>query len=142
MVPTTVKWGSALVLLSILAAGCSFGPPPSCGDNIGGVADTALFDQYFHSMVLVSQTTGEPGLEGNDGAQFAQGDPLVIRTDAKSEVAVRACVQGRDEIPLDQTQTVPLGPGEFPIGSYSTGGYVVRVIVDGTLLKNFPFYTE
>jgi len=145
MMPTTVKWGSAFVLLSLLAAGCSFGPPPSCGDDIGGIADTALFDQHFNSMLLVSQTTGEAGPEGDNGVQFAQGDPLVIQVDAKSEVAVRACVQpfsGQDEIPFDQTQTLSPGPGEFPIGPYSAGGYVVRVIVDNTLVKNFSFHTE
>jgi len=32
-----------------LAASCSFGPPKGCGDNIGGTANEALFDQHFSS---------------------------------------------------------------------------------------------
>jgi len=145
MTTSTTRWASALALLSLLAAGCSFGPPPSCGDEIGGIADASLFDEHFNRMLLVSQTSGQPGPDGDNGVMFAQDEPLVIQTDAKFEVAIRACVQptsGQDEIPFDQTQTLPLGPGEFPIGTYSAGQYVVRVIVDNTLVKNFSFQTE
>lgn len=131
------------VFLALIIAGCSFGPPPSCGDDIGGVADTAVFDTYFNAMALLNETTGLSGPEGDRGAQFAPGDALAIQADTKSDVEVRACVQPTSgqsgTIPFDQTQALSQGQANFPIGSYSPGAYVVRVIVEGTLVKNFPF---
>jgi len=54
---------------------------------------------------------------------------------------VRACVQprGPGEITFDQTQTMPQGQGVFPVGTFKPGTYVIRVIVDGVLVKYFPF---
>ncbi len=137
----TVLAALFVIAAAILACG-SFGPPPSCGDNIGGTADTAKFDQYFTSMMLVSQASGQPGPEGENGAQFSAGDPLVILMDSKSDVAVRACIQpmsGGDSISFDQTQNFTQGAGTFTIGAFEQGVYVIRVIVDGILVKNFPF---
>ncbi len=132
---------SVILILALILAGCGFGPPPSCGDTIGGTADTARFDQYFTSMQLVSQGTGQPGPEGENGAQFSSGDVLEIRTEGKSEGAVRACVQprGPGDIAYDQTLTLPEGAGVFVVGSYQPGIYVIRVIVEGVLVKNFAF---
>ncbi|HSB88947.1 MAG TPA: hypothetical protein VLD63_02860 [Anaerolineales bacterium] len=136
---------SALAATALLASACSFGPPPSCGDNIGGTADTVVFDQYFNSMALVSHATGQTGPEGDSGSQFAQGDQLEIQIDAKSAVDVRACIQptsGGNKIAFDQTQSMSQGPNVFPVGAFDKGTYVIRVIVGDTLVKNFPFATE
>ncbi len=136
---------SAVLLTALTVTACSFGPPPSCGEGIGGTADQEQFATHFEEMSLVSQTTGEPGTEGDQGAQFAQGDPLAIVAAARSEVTVRACVQplsGGGEIALDATQTLAEGTGEISLGTFEPGTYVVRVIVDGTLVKNFPFVVE
>ena len=145
MVSHRVRWLAGLVLLGLLLSACSFGPPPSCGDTIGGTADTATFDRYFARMALVNQVTGEPGVEGNEGEQFAAADPLAIQLEAKSDVAVRACVQpraGGKTLAFDQTQTLAAGKGSFALGSFKSGSYVIRVIVEGTLVKNFPFTTQ
>ncbi len=131
-----------LFVSATFLAACSFGPPPSCGDDIGGTADSGKFDQTFTAMSLVSEATGEAGPEGESGAQFASGESLAIQIESKTDVEVRACVQplsGTKEIPLDQTQTFSQGTSSFGIGSFDPGTYVIRVIVDGTLVKNFPF---
>jgi hypothetical protein len=138
----------ALVLLAVVTfptAGCAVGPPPSCGDNIGGTADTAKLDQFFTSLALVSQATGQPGAPGDEGAQFAQGTTLAIQADSKSEVSLRACIQptsGGGSLALDKTQTLSAGKGTLDLGSFKPGTYVVRGIVGGTLVKNFPFVVK
>jgi hypothetical protein len=131
-----------VVLIPILLlSACAFGPPPSCGDNLGGTADTTKFDQYFTSMQLVDEADGQPGPEGENGAQFGSGDALAIQADAKSEVELRACIQprGPGDIAFDNTQTMPAGQGTFSVGTFEAGPYVIRVIVEGVLVKNFPF---
>ncbi|MEW6718784.1 MAG: hypothetical protein AB1345_14955 [Chloroflexota bacterium] len=134
----------AFMVITALACG-SFAPPESCGENIGGTADEVKFAQYFESMELVNQSTGQPGQEGEEGMEFAKGDTLAIRVASKSEVAVRACVQSRTgggKIPFDQTQTLSQGQGTFSIGTLEPGSYVIRVIVNDTLVKNFPFVVK
>lgn len=125
-----IKFLAILLVAGLVVSGCSFGPPPSCGDNIGGTADTARFDQYFANMQLVSQASGQPGPEGESGAQFSAGEALTIQVESKSDVAVRACVQprGPGEITFDQTQTLPQGQGSFSVDTFKPGPYVIRVL--------------
>ena len=126
----------------VAASGCVFGPPPNCGDTIGGVADTAKYDQYFNNMTLISQTSGNSGPEGENGQQYAINEALAIQLDVKSEVTVRACIQpfnGDNSLTLDENKTFSTGQGSFDLGSFQKGNYVIRVIVDNTLVKNFPF---
>jgi hypothetical protein len=132
---------SVTALLVLILAGCGFGPPPSCGEGIGGTADTARFDQLFTNMQLVDQGSGQPGLEGERGARFPAGAVLEIRIESRSEVAVRVCIQpgGPGELALDDTRTMAAGAGSFVIGVFEPGAYITRVIVDGVLVKNFPF---
>jgi len=132
-----------LVAFLVLGAGilaCSFGPPDDCGDNVGGTADTAKFDQYFTQMAFVNQD-GQAGSQGENGMEFAAGDVLELRADTLSDVAVRACVQNftKGDIAFDQTQTFIIGASGLSLGSFEPGNYVVRVIVEDTLVKNFPF---
>lgn len=127
--------------LSVLACG-SISPPETCGDEIGGVADETLFGQYFESMELVNANTWQPGIEGENGTEFAEGESLLIMFDARTEVQVRACIQhtvGGGEIAFDETVSFPVGSNEFQIGSFAPGTYVIRIIVENTLVKNFPF---
>lgn len=134
-----------LLVVTIVVSACSFGPPPSCGENIGGTADEAKFDEHFSSMSLVSQSIGQPGPEGDNGLEFSRADTLLMQVESRTDVELRACVQprgGGGRIPFDQTQTFSQGQGTFNIGSFEPGAYVIRVIVDGTLVKNFPFGTE
>ena len=132
-----------VLVLGLFLSACSlgsFGPPASCGDNIGGTADTTKFDQFFSKMALVNQN-GESGPEGDNGMEFASSDTLDLRADSNSDVAVRACIQSFNGGPIafDQTQTFTQGSSGLSLGSFQLGNYVVRVIVDDTLVKNFPF---
>ncbi len=146
MLTSKIKLLVTILVLGLVLSACSsgssvsIGPPESCGDDIGGTADTAKFDQYFTNMALVNQN-GESGPEGDNGMEFASTDILDLRADSISDVSVRACIQSRSGGPIafDQTQTFTQGPSGLTFGSFQPGNYVVRVIVDGTLVKNFPF---
>jgi hypothetical protein len=127
---------ATIFALALLLTGCSlgsFGPPASCGDNIGGTADVVRFDQYFTRMVLVNQN-GEAGPEGENGMEFTSTDTLELRANSNSVIAVRACIQNFNGRPIafDGTQTFTQGSSGFSLGSFQSGNYVVRVIVDGT----------
>lgn len=142
---TTLMVTTGILVLVLFAAACTFGPPPSCGDTIGGTADTVQFDRYFSGMTLISQATGQAGAPGDDGPQFAQGEDIAIQIESIADVTVRACVQprtGAKDLPFDQSQTFTTGQGVFPIGSLAPGSYVIRVIVDDTLVRNFPFVVK
>jgi hypothetical protein len=138
-------WKIVLVfsLLGLMISACgSFGPPQSCGDNIGGTADQAKYAQSFSSMQLINQTTGLTGTEGENGTQFTSSDNLAIQAGTLSNVNIRVCVQHTDStkpIPFDQTRTLSQGQTDFSIGQLEAGNYVIRVIVDNILVKNFPF---
>ena len=132
-----------LVAILVLAAGiwaCSFGPPESCGENIGGTANIEMFSQYFTNMAFVNQA-GEAGLAGENGMVYTSADKLELRADSLSDVDVRVCIQNftNGNIAIDQAQTFPQGAGGISLGSFGPGIFVVRVIVDGALVKNFPF---
>jgi hypothetical protein len=112
------------------------------GDEIGGVADTVKFDEYFNTMALVNQATGNPGPDSDNGQQYAENETLVIQLEVKSEVTVQACIQpmgGGNSLPLDESKTFSAGQASFDLGSFQKGNYVIRVIVDNILVKNFPF---
>jgi hypothetical protein len=141
-----IKSLGTILMLGLFLSACSlgsFGPPASCGDNISGTADTVKFDQYFTKMALVDQS-GVSGPEGENGMEFASTDTLNLRADSNSDVAVRACIQNFNGRPIafDQTQTFTKGSDGFSLGSFQSGSYVVRVIIDGTLVKNFPFFIK
>jgi hypothetical protein len=144
MSTSKIKMLAVLLVLGISMLACgSFGPPESCGENIGGVADETLFGQYFASMELVSANTWQPGEQSENGMIFPAEEPLLIMFDAKSDVEVRACIQntagGSGKLALDQALPFLTGTNEFPLGAFQPGGYVIRVIVENTLVKNFPF---
>ena len=135
------------ILLGAATLACgSIAPPASCGEGIGGTADEARFAEHFATMQLVNAATGQPGPEDPEGgAQFASGDELTVQAESLGEVEVRLCVQrrtGGGAIPFDQTQTAPEGSASLALGTFEPGGYVIRVIVDGTLVKNFPFVVK
>jgi hypothetical protein len=145
MVTREVKALAGLALLALIVSACAFGPPPSCGDTIGGTADTAAFDRYFSEMTLINETSGVPSPGDGEGAQFGSADPLALQVEAKSQVAVRTCIQpmsGSKTLAFDQTQTLAAGKGSLSLGTFKPGSYVIRVIVEGTLVRNFPFTTK
>ena len=137
------RWyiGVSIILMLVLTACGSFSPPESCG--VGGTADETKFAQHFTWMEIVNEATGSPGESDPEGGfQFTSSDPLAITTDNINEVSLRACVaerKGGGKIPLDKTQDLSSGSGSISLGSFEPGSYVVRVIVDGILVRNIPF---
>lgn len=132
-------------MVNMLACG-SFAPPASCGEGIGGTADEALFDQYFSDMGLILEAAGEVPARGDESSAVVSPDePLSIKMQVLQAVEVRACVQervGGGGIPADKTASVQPGEAFLSLGTFSKGSYVVRVIVDGTLVKNLTFEVE
>ncbi len=133
-----------LFAASLLLAACgNFGPPPACIEGLGGTADTAAFDAHFTYMELVSAASGEPGGPAEHGTAFAAGETLAISVDSLGAVGLRACLQAAREIPIDQTYELSAGEQTLVLGALDEPGmYVVRVIVDGVLVKNLPFTLE
>ena len=130
------------VLFLSFSTSCNFGPPPSCGENIGGVANNEVFSTYFSDMVLIDQSTGQTGTSGENGLEFQKSSKLGIQYEAISEVTLRACIQpmgGSSTIAFDQSKALSTGQGQFELDAFESGNYVIRVIVGDTLIKNFPF---
>ena len=137
------RWhiGISIILVLALTACGSFTPPESCG--AGGTADEPKFTQHFIWMEIVNQATGSPGEPDPEGGpRFTSSDQLAIITDNINEVSLRACIverKGGGKIPFDKTQDLPSGSGSISLGSFEPGSYVVRVIVEGILVRNLPF---
>jgi hypothetical protein len=132
------------LIIAVVSTSCSFGPPPSCGDAIGGMADEDLFSIYFSDMTLRNQNTGEAGTPGENGPEFSKTDILEIQYQAIAGTELRACVQprGAGTLPFDQTREIPAGSGTFTLDTFDPGNYVIRVIVDDTLIKNLTFHIQ
>lgn len=133
------------IVVALAASACgSFKPPEDCG--VGGTADEAKFARHFAQMELVNKATGQPGEESaEDGVQFSATDVVAIRAESLGTTSVRACVQerkGGGKIALDVTVTAEEGERLLPLGLFPEGSYVVRVIVDGTLVKNLTFVVQ
>ena len=133
-----------VMVLSIQACG-SLSEPESCGE-IGGTANEVLFDQNFVLMELVNATTGDPGEYNSEGeVQVGSSDSLSIPFEIKNDVSIRVCLQerkGGGKILFNETKSFTSGENSLTLGTYSKGGYVVRVIMDEALIKNLPFRIE
>jgi hypothetical protein len=94
-------------------------------------------------MAFVNQD-GAAGPEGENGMEFTASDTLELRAGTLADVAVRACMQNFNDrtIAFDQTQTFAQGASGVSLGSFKPGNYVVRVIVEDTLVKNFTNHDQ
>jgi len=133
-----------LAMVVLVAAACApLSAPPECADGLGGTADQNLFAQYFTAMELVSATSGQPGTPAENGASFPVTELLAVNVSAVAEVPVRFCVQGfyaGGVIADDLTADMVPGENRVHLDAFDTAAdYVVRVIVDGVLVKNLPF---
>ena len=96
-------------------------------------------------MDLVDAVTWQPGTSGENGTVFSNDEDLLIMFDAAENVEIRACIQqtvGAGQIAFDQTNAFQSGSNEFALGNFDPGTYVIRVIVDGILVRNFPFQVD
>lgn len=139
---TRGAWRPLLTVIVWASAACgSIAPPEACAST--GSADEARFGQLFSSMDLVVDATGETGTEDPQGGVSLPSDtPLAIRFEGLGDAEVRVCVEqrrGGGEIVFDQTFLAGAGAGSFSLGSFPPDTYVVRVLVDGALVRNLPF---
>lgn len=144
-VPKAFSLLLVLSSLTLAALACgSFAPPESCIDT--GTADEEAFTAQFNSMHVVNAATGEPGEPHPEGGlSFSSGDQLAVVVESLGEVDVRFCVtqrRGGGEIVYDETHTVQEGETTIRLTSFDRDTYVIRVIVNNTLVKNLPFITE
>lgn len=138
---------AVLVAIGLIVPACgSFAPPESCGEWIGGTADEARFAQHFTEMHLVSEATGRPGPEDPEaGIQVTATERVAVEAATLADVTVWTCVQerrGGGKIAFNQEHRAAQGGARLSLGSFKSGSYVVRVIVDGTLLKNLTFLVK
>ncbi|MBI4338299.1 MAG: hypothetical protein HY683_10790 [Chloroflexi bacterium] len=128
-----------LVALALVAAACG-GPTQQATEcSAGGSADDVAFAQHFSKMDFGSGS----GATGEGGREFTPTEAVVLVTVAKSEVATRFCAQERGRLGTvvhDQVHTLPAGETRTDLGAFQKkADYVVRVSVDGVLVKNLTF---
>ncbi len=130
------------LVLSLVVIACgSFAPPESC--EAGGTADEVKFNELFTEMGLVNTATGQPAQRKNEGEdKFSVDGSVTLQVDSLTDVTLKVCVEerrGGGEIAFDQTIDINAGEGNLEIGALEVDSYVLRVIVDGVLVKNLPF---
>src|SRR3990172_2303949 len=119
------------------------GPEDEQPCSTTGTADDALFNQHFIRMALVDRATGLPGQTDPElGERYPRTSFLELRMDAKAPVSVRACVEVRDgsgKVTRSVTHSAIAGSSGAELGTFepNAAGYVLRVTVGGTLVKNF-----
>ena len=136
-----------LLILTVISAACNaFGEPESCGETIGDTPDNDTYVEYFTSMILVNENSGAPVYEDLDGVVvYRATDKLAIDITTHEAVSVQVCVQEREnggKIAFNQTVELIPGFALIYMGGFEPGRYDVRVIVEDTLIKNFPFSTR
>lgn len=94
-------------------------------------------------MGLVNTETDQSTQHKDEGAdKFSVDGSVTLLVDSLTDVTIKVCVEerrGGREIAFDQTIDVNAGEGDLEIGTLEEGSYVVRVIVDGVLVKNLLF---
>ncbi len=134
-----------MFILSTILLSCGpLSPPESCG--AGGTADRGKFNQLFRDMLLVYDLTGELPLMQTEGEpHFSENPSIGVQVNSLQALDIRFCVEerrGGGEIIFDDIMSISEGTGRVPIGSFLSGGYVVRVILDEVLLINMPFTVD
>ena len=131
---------ASLVSFSVLVfaiVSCNFRPPESCAVS-GGTADESAFAQHFTQMAVVAE--GQVAAE--EEGVFNSTDTLEVVAVSLADTATNLCLQerkGGGKIRYNETPTLHEGEDRATLGSFGGGDYVIRVIVDGVLVKNLPF---
>jgi len=140
-----MKFVFSILLVLLFAVSCDVGPPRECDVEISDSADEELFSQYFSNMSLAD----EKGFEGiphdEYGVVFDPSIPLVVSFNALKSGSIKFCVQSRSGskfIPATRDAIFEAGSSSITISNFMDGSYVIRVIVEDTLVKNFSFGTE
>lgn len=106
---------------------------------VGGGADEALFTQNFSRMDLASGTPDT----GEGGVRHSRTEPVVVVATTLHGVEAHFCARERSRastIMYAQPHTLPAGESRVDLGPVArTGDYVIRVSVEGKLVKNLTF---
>lgn len=131
---------SAVLILSFVSSCRALRPPDSCG--LGSFANETAYGLYLDDLDLldVSGNTGEPDRDG--APQFEEGEAINLWLQVKSDTRIRICVEetrGGGEIAFDETAAYTTGQNAVTFGVLERGPYVIRISIDGTLVRNIPF---
>ncbi len=131
---------SAVLILSFVSSCRALRPPESCG--LGSFANDTGFGLYLDDLDLLD-VEGRPGEPDRDGApRFEEGQAINLWLQVKSDTRIRVCVEetrGGGEIVYDETASFTSGQSAIPFGVLERGPYVIRIGIDGTLIRNMPF---
>lgn len=130
-----------LILMLMLLTSCrALRPPESCG--LGGFANETAYGLYFDNLNLLD-VEGNPGSPDRDGVpRFEEGQTINLWLQIKTDTRVRICVEetrGGGEIAYDDIVSLKTGQSAVTFGALERGPYIIRLSIDGTLVKNFPF---
>jgi hypothetical protein len=97
-------------------------------------------------MVLYDEVRGgSPLINTEAGPTFFPDRPVSVQADVISSVEVQFCVEerrGGGEITFDEVRTMQAGMNIYSLGNFEQGSYVIRVILEGSLIRNLPFVVE
>jgi hypothetical protein len=129
-----------LLLLSILSSCRALRPPESCG--LGSFANDTGYGLYLNDLDLLD-VEGNAGEPDRDGApRFEEGQVVNLWLQVKSDTRIRICVEetrGGGTIAYDETTSFTSGQSAVTFGALERGPYVIRISIDGTLIRNIPF---
>lgn len=127
-------------MLMLLTSCRALRPPESCG--LGGFANETAYGLYFDNLNLLD-VEGNPGSPDRDGVpRFEEGQTINLWLQIKTDTRVRICVEetrGGGEIAYDDIVSLKTGQSAVTFGALERGPYIIRLSIDGTLVKNFPF---
>ena len=133
---------ATVVLAALAIAACGSGSSGTSPCGAGGTADQAAFTSHFSAMDLVDVATGQPvPQDADNGSAFTAAQQVGVSATATAAVTVRYCVQQRSGSATtvsDTTASMSAGTGTTTLGTLPAGSMVVRVIVDGVLVRSLP----
>lgn len=131
---------SAIFILTFVSSCRALSPPESCG--LGGYANDTAYGLYLDKFDLLD-VNGNPGEPDRDGLpRFEEGQALNLWLQVKAAARIRICVEetrGGGEIAFDETTPLTAGQSAISLGVLESGPYVIRMSIDGTLLRNVAF---
>lgn len=131
---------SAVLILSFVSSCRALRPPDSCG--LGSFANDTAYGLYLDDLDLldVNGNVGEPDRDGTP--RFEEGQAINLWLQVKADTRIRICLEetrGGGEIAFDETSSFSTGQSAVTFGVLERGPYVIRISIDGTLVRSLPF---
>lgn len=130
----------SMLILSFVSSCRALRPPDSCG--VGSFVNDTAYSLYLDDLDLLD-VNGNPGEPDRDGApRFKEGETINLWLQVKSDARIRICVEetrGGGEIAYDETTAFSSGQNAVTFGVLERGPYMIRISIDGTLVRSVPF---